>query len=441
MIRINALFHILSIVSIVATGTVQASEVSVGEGYVLATINGSAWSWGSNHRGQLGNGRAEPPGYWCGRECIPEPAVQVFGFENGVESISTGFGHSRAVKDGAVWWWGFSQCSANDPACDKWAPTPIEGLQSGVSMVSGNMGRACAIKDGGVWCWGRACDGRNIGHVCPANLCLRPMPLIGLEQGVSSVSVGKGVGCAIKDSGLWCWTESSGIFGYLNYTATPVSIPELADSVTSVSIADKHICAVKNGEVWCWGDNSGKQLGSEGPLAKTPRKVTGLPGNASSIAAGGSQSCAVMENGEPWCWGSLNPVPIQIQGLPSRVVQISVSSSGGSRTNVPNACAVLDQGEIWCWGRLLSSPGVWPQVLSQPEKIEGLPTLVVPTPQAPTTGLEEAAIIAPQNGLAEANNVQALEAIINGQQEEIATYRTMIRELLNQLSRPLPEGF
>lgn len=423
MIKVRKLSHVIGVVVFSTIAVAQAAEVSVGNGYVLATINGQAWGWGNNHRGTLGTGN----------NTLSQVPVRISGLNEGVQSISAGFGYSRAVQNGALWWWGFSQCSSNNPSEDSWVPTPIAGLQSGVTMVSGDYRRACAIKDGGVWCWGNACTVTQHWnqHVCPEDVCQRPIPLPALQQGVTSISIGTTMSCAIKDGGLWCWNY--------NPSREPNLFPELAEGVTSVDVSNKHGCAVRNGEVWCWGDTSGNKLGYsiETGWSANPHKVVGLEPRATSVATGIERSCAIVENGDVWCWGYLNgikSVPTKIEGLPSRALQISLSSH--HNPSMPNSCVVLEQGEIWCWGAIISGEDVRPHVYSQPTRVEGLPAEVQTVPVAiDSTSIPNDFRV---DGFA---RIQELEATVAAQNTEIIDLRAMVRMLLGSLGQPIPPEF
>jgi alpha-tubulin suppressor-like RCC1 family protein len=72
-----------------------------------------------------------------------------------------------------------------------------------------------------------------------------------------------------------------------------------------------------------------------------------------AIDAGGARSCAIVD-GAAKCWGgnrlgSLGDgtmmdshVPVQVQGLTSGVVDISIGDT--------HICAVTSDGAVWCWG-------------------------------------------------------------------------------------------
>lgn len=421
MIKLSrASLFLISLLSIAEAGA--ATQVAVGQvssSQILMAAYGLGEVITDVRTGTAGGNQAKP--------------VRTSGLEDGVQSISGGRGYGRAVKDGAVYWWGFSQCSSNNPSDDSWIPTPIMGLQSNVTMVSGDSRRACVIKDGGVWCWGSACAVTQHWneHVCPADVCRRPIPLPALQQGVTSISVGSSIACAIKDGGLWRWNYNPNIEAAL--------VPELAEGVTSVDVSDRHGCAVRDGEVWCWGDNSGNKLGypTETNWSPNPHKVVGLEPRATLVAAGAGQSCAIVENGDVWCWGYVNGVksgPIRIDGLPRPATQISLTSH--QYLSMPNSCVVLDQGEIWCWGALISDPGAQTSIYSQPTKVEGLPAEVQTVPVAIATTPIPKEFRA--DGLA---RMQELEATVMAQNTEITDLRAMVRMLLGKLELPIPPEF
>ncbi len=155
------------------------------------------------------------------------------------------------------------------------AVSPFLGLRrpraqagpAGANAISAGLNRTCALKDGGVWCWGSGGGGGPKEPVQVSSL----VPVPGLESGVSAISVGGLHTCAMKDGGAWCWGSNG--FGELGNSSTydrfapresavPVPVLGLQGGVSAISAGSGHTCALKDGGVWCWGQNQYGQLGN-----------------------------------------------------------------------------------------------------------------------------------------------------------------------------------
>jgi len=100
------------------TTTLKSSPVSVVGGFsdwckisasnafnIAGRNNGSLWGWGTNDAGQLGNGVTTP-------FATPSPAAVVGGFTDWCQA-SAGSAHSMAVRtNGTAWAWGTNYCGA-----------------------------------------------------------------------------------------------------------------------------------------------------------------------------------------------------------------------------------------------------------------------------------------------------------------------------------------
>lgn len=131
-------------------------------------------------------------------------------------------------------------------------------------------------------------------------------------------------------------------------------------TVQKLACGKFHTCALLHGgSVKCWGSNSAGQLG-QGSTAQLgddanemgdhlPIIDLGFGRTAVDIAAGGSQSCAILEDGSAKCWGDgIGNSPGEMgDALPSmdfgqRVLQIAVGDTF--------ACALLEDQSLKCWG-------------------------------------------------------------------------------------------
>jgi alpha-tubulin suppressor-like RCC1 family protein len=96
--------------------------------------------------------------------------------------------------------------------------------------------------------------------------------------------------------------------------------------------AERYSCALTTtGGVKCWGIDSA-----------TPVDVTGLTSGVIQITLGGLQACALTAAGGVKCWNSNSSTPVDVSGLTSGVAQIS----GGEF----HTCAVTTSGGAKCWG-------------------------------------------------------------------------------------------
>ncbi|MBU1410317.1 DUF4215 domain-containing protein [Myxococcota bacterium] len=327
------------------------TTVGIGGGQTCAIkSDGSAWCWGFNGDGRLGDGtftdRSRP--------------VQVTGFAQG-STAAGGVFHSCAVKTtGAAFCWGQgSDGQLGNGGTNATAnPVAVTSLSSGVLRVGAGGYHSCALKsDGSVWCWGRNAqgqlgDGTNVDR-------LTPVQVTGIS-GATALSTSGNHTCVIDGGGgVRCWGSNQ--FGQLGDGATsdrntPFSVSSLTSGVVSLGAGQFHTCAVKSdGSAWCWGYNLNGRLG-DGTVANrsTPVQVLGFSGGVATISAGGQQTCAVKTDGGAWCWGRNQYgqlgdgttgdryEPVAVTGLGSGVAGVF---SGGAHN-----CALLASGAIHCWG-------------------------------------------------------------------------------------------
>jgi alpha-tubulin suppressor-like RCC1 family protein len=213
--------------------------------------------------------------------------------------IATGYDHACALAaDGSAWCWGTNTAGqlGDGTTTDRAAGAPVARLTSGVAAISAGHSASCALKtDGSLWCWGlnyagELGDGTNATRTTP-------VPVFGMSSGVTGVSLGNAHGCAVKtDGSVWCWgLNTTGQLG--DGSAETTSVPVRAKvtvQVKAVAAGSQHTCALADdGTVWCWGRNVYDALGyatpdcDAGPCSNsTPAPVTGLPSDAIAVTAG-----------------------------------------------------------------------------------------------------------------------------------------------------------
>jgi alpha-tubulin suppressor-like RCC1 family protein len=203
------------------------ADIALGGTACAVSADGGAWCWGWNPAGQLGLDCAEP------FSAVPVP---IAGLESGVADVAVGNEHVCALTDaGGVKCWGSNQRGqlgdGQAPTCyDPENPTPpsavpvdVSGLQSGVVAIDAGFNHTCALTvDGAVLCWGENEMGQ-IGngddswcndlfpdqHDVPV-----PDAVVELDAPIVSLSCGWWHSCAVDDQGgILCW--GMGGFGQL----------------------------------------------------------------------------------------------------------------------------------------------------------------------------------------------------------------------------------
>jgi alpha-tubulin suppressor-like RCC1 family protein len=318
-------------------GPVVPSVISSG----CAIAGGSAFCWGENKYGQLGNGSTKNS---------PTP-VEVPGL-TGVTAISAGDVHRCAVADSKAYCWGYNgdgRLGARNTA-DGAKPVEVAGL-SGVTAISAGYDHTCALSDAQAYCWG-VNQSAQVGTGRNSEGEMVPVRVAGLPGPVTSISAGARRTCAVASAQVYCWGQN------LDASSDPTTedpsplIVSGLDHVSEVSVGTDHVCALAGGVVSCWGNNDLGQIGvsTETPRSATPIAVPGMT-QATQVSAGGESSCAVVA-GAAYCWGSggtgqlgdgvggRTSPPVRVTGL-TDVTQVAV---GG------NFACGLAGGVAYCWG-------------------------------------------------------------------------------------------
>lgn len=252
---------------------------------------------------------------------------------------------------------GYRICALYDNGTVRCQSTVISGITNAVDIVGGYK-KSCVILGGAdagkIKCW----DEYNwTSYDVPE------------ASDVVQLSVGDNSSCYIDSANkVKCWGAwgHNGEMG--NGTSTPNSIPGYVSGVNfavKVVSAGSHSCALLGGadagKIKCWGYNYNGQLGDGATYTNklTPVFVSGIS-DATDIAAGSENTCALLSNGKVKCWGentsyrlglgvatpAKSHTPVEVLNV-SNAVKISVGGYGSA------ACALLggaDAGKVKCWG-------------------------------------------------------------------------------------------
>jgi alpha-tubulin suppressor-like RCC1 family protein len=349
------------------TVTLRFSAVSAGVDFTCGvTPLGTAYCWGRNAGGSLGNGAAL-------NSTTPVAVTMPAGVR--FDSVSAGGDHACGLsRDGAIYCWGSNasgQLGTGDVAA-RTVPTqviaPLGAPSVRYTNVAAGVQFTCARATSDLaYCWGLNFDGQ-LGNAQNAGLSQpnsRPLEVLGGPFDVVSAFRGHTCGLTDTDFGV-CWgSNTTGQLGRGGATDPGDFVPALISGsrrFSDIAAGGGHTCAVGllDGAAYCWGDNAkgqlGTTLGGGAVLATFPVEVSGSR-TFVSIAAGEAVTCAVASNGGGFCWGSnefgqlgidsptAQPTPAQPRAVAGNLLFRSID------VGAAHACGVTTDNRAYCWGR------------------------------------------------------------------------------------------
>jgi alpha-tubulin suppressor-like RCC1 family protein len=344
--------------------------------------DGSAWCWGGNANGQLGDGTTSDR----------SSAVQVSGLpvNTPVIGLAGGYFHTCALlATGGMRCWGkdsFGQLG-DGALRDQSSPQIVSGLADRVQLAASGDEHICALMENGtLQCWGSNQFGQ-LGTGVMANNA-PPESVQGISGGSNphAIAAGSGHSCALlTDGSVDCWgLDATGQLGNGSSSSSlaPVRVSGLSQPATALASGPAHTCALlQDGTVACWGNNADGQLGDGTTLDRTSAvPVSGLSG-VTALAAGTSHTCALLQDGTVACWGdnaagqlgngTSGSQPVTHPVVVSGVTNVQAIAAGGQHT-----CALVSGGGERCWGSNasgeLGNGAVSYQPVSAPVTVSGL---------------------------------------------------------------------
>jgi alpha-tubulin suppressor-like RCC1 family protein len=299
---------------VTVSGITTATAISTGNVFSCALLSsGQVKCWGDNTYNQLGDGTTT-------HRLAP---VAVSGITNATDVSAGGFHGCALISGGTVKCWGLNTHGQVGDNSTTQRPTPVQvsGITTATAISTGGYHTCAILANHTIKCWGRNGDGQ-LGDGTIADH-LTPVAVSGISN-AEAISAGDQNTCALLSTGhIECW--GSNLRGQLgdgvdnhgrldvyeehDVSPTPVEVSGISDA-SALAIGGNHGCAVvESGGVKCWGYNYYGELGTgtattTAPYgSKTPVDTVGIS-DATAVAAGSEDSCALVSGGHVKCWGS-----------------------------------------------------------------------------------------------------------------------------------------
>jgi alpha-tubulin suppressor-like RCC1 family protein len=337
-------------------------QMSGGEAHTCALIaDSTAWCWGYNASGQLGDGTAAGPESCTGAAgpfaCSTRPAAVAGGHR--FRQIGAGDYHTCAVStDFRAWCWGMATAIGDGTEQQREAPTAVAGGHR-FRQVDAGLGFTCGVSasDNRAWCWGT----NTAGQLGDGSLSRRlsPVPVAG-GLTFRQVTAGQTHACGLTTTDrIYCWGSNK--YGQLGDSTSQLrrTRPVLVRGghlFKQLVAGSYHTCAVStDSRAWCWGRGAEGELGNgQGERSAWPKAVAGGL-SVRRITAGVFFTCAETLDSRAWCWGSNSYGQIGNNGARFANFLKPVAVAGGLSVAQMgaggwHACARTRDGAGYCWG-------------------------------------------------------------------------------------------
>jgi alpha-tubulin suppressor-like RCC1 family protein len=329
-------------------------------------VGSSAYCWGLNDDGELGDGSTTGPEQCSGHSCTMKPALLPLG----LATVRAGSYHTCGLTTAGLaycWGWNMTGQLGNGSTTASRVPVPVSGGLT-FAAVGAGVDHSCGLTPGGaVYCWGYngyaelgngSMTGPQLCHGLPCSTV--PVGVLG-ELTFAAASAGDFHTCGLTTQGsAYCWGWNAygqlgnGVSGLQVYGTTPVAVSG-GLTFAIVSAGGQHTCALTiGGAAYCWGWNSLGELGSGGTTDNSPMPVLVSGGlTFAAVSAGAYHTCGLTTASLAYCWGSndfgelgngstiFSPVPVLVSGG----LTFTALSTGSWHT-----CGLTTGGAAYCWG-------------------------------------------------------------------------------------------
>ena len=316
----------------------RAVQVVAGLDHTCALlVDGSVKCWGKGDKGQMGNGLTTAANTKPVVVNLPTDmrAAAIASGPSSDHTCAIFVSRSNADAESKVYCWGSNDKGQIGNGSTTQAATPVatEALGDGVAAIAVGGKHTCAVLGTRevVKCWGQG----NLGQIGNGATADKTSPTdtssLGAGKLVAQITAGGHHTCVLlNDHSVKCWGQgASGQLGYNGTTdktePTLINNPAVNGAVTKVvaiSAGSDHTCAIfddavksnltdqdlDDGLVKCWGkgDNArvlGKTSDITNKTVPASTESLGTGRLAAQIAAGGAHTCALLDDDRINCWG------------------------------------------------------------------------------------------------------------------------------------------
>jgi alpha-tubulin suppressor-like RCC1 family protein len=313
-------------------------------------------SWGKNNNGQLGTASGT---------YTSSPVSTVGGFIDWIQ-VSLGTVHSLGLRsNGTAWGWGGNGVGSlgDGTAVTKSSPVSVVGGFTDWVKVNAGGYHSLGIRgNGSIWGWGSSPNGQIGDNTTTARSS--PVSLVGGFTDWIDISAGIAHSLGIRENGTaWAWgLNTYGRLGDGTVTSrlSPVSVVGGFTDWIQVSAGNIHSLGLRaNGTAWAWGAGTQGRLGDNTAVSKSsPVSVVGGFTDWIQVSAGGGVSLGIRSNGTAWAWGQNTYGTIGDNTGTSKSSPVSVVGgftdwvkvSGG----LDHCVGIRANGTAWAWGRALN---------------------------------------------------------------------------------------
>ncbi len=309
-------------------GGVVFTAIAAGTFFSLGlTANGTAYGWGDNREGQLGDGSSGSTG---------NGLVQVSGTGPGgivLTIIAAGASHSLGLAaNGTAYAWGYNEYAqlgngVSGTGVRSTTPVQVSGTGPGglvlTALTAGNLHSLGQTANGTAYAWGENTYGQ-LGIGSSGGLATTPTQVAGTGPGgnaLIAISAGVYHSLGLKADGTaYAWGRNiegqlgDGTSGAGNIKTSPQQVPATGAGgivLTAIATGGYHSLGLKaDGTAYAWGQNQFGQIGNgtsgTGVIQTTPVAVAGTGPSGvklTAIVGGGFFSLASGDAGDPNCAG------------------------------------------------------------------------------------------------------------------------------------------